>query len=158
MDLKTNEKVLMEVHHSWLMFLAPVFWMILLSVAKSGMVIILPTIWFLYRLAIYFTDSAVITNQRFDIKHGILSVERQSIPLDKVNNIYFKQSFVGRIFNYGDICIQSGATFGGITYKFASDPNGIKMNLDHAVENYEYEKMLKLQGKLQYNVKVYNAE
>ncbi len=158
MELNSNEKVIMEVHHSWLMFVAPVFWMIFIAVGKGKMLILIPTVWFLYRLAIYFTDSAVITNQRFDIKHGILSIEKQSVPLDKVNNIYFKQSLLGRLFNYGDICIQSAATMGGITYKFASDPNGIKLNLDHAVENYQYEQMLKLQNRLKYDVKVYNAD
>ena len=129
----------MEVKHSWWMF----FWPAILT-----FLLVFPIVWLIYRIIIYATDECVITSQKFNIRTGIFSKQEMSSPLDKINNVYFQQGFIGRIFNYGDIVIQSAANFGGISYTYVSNPAQIKATLDNAIEIYKEEQMRKQQEML----------
>ena len=109
---------------------------------------ILPVIWLIYRIIIFFTDECVITSQKFNIRTGIFSKQEMYTPLDKINSIYFHQSFIGRIFNYGDIIIQSAASYGSISYTYVANLNQVKAALDNAIELYKDEQMHKQQEML----------
>ena len=142
MVINNNEKVIIEVKHSYWMF----FWPVVLCLLLFAL--ILPVLWLIYRIILFFTDECVITSQKFNIRTGILSKQEMSTPLDKINSVYFQQSFIGRIFNYGDIVIQSAASYGGISYTYVANPNQIKAALDNAIESYKDEQMRKQQEML----------
>jgi len=46
-----------------------------------------------------------VTNQRLMIKRGTFRIITTEIPTDRIESIYCLQSFFGRIFGYGSICI-----------------------------------------------------
>lgn len=57
------------------------------------------------------TTNFGITNQRVMIKHGLIAIDLQSMPLNKIENVDSQQSVMGRIFNFGDVMVKgSGST------------------------------------------------
>ncbi len=50
----------------------------------------------------------MVTNQRVCFRRGIIAVTERNVPLAKINDVQLKQSFVQRLFNAGDIVIQTG--------------------------------------------------
>lgn len=125
-DLNENEEIIAEFKRHWMYFFWPAFFSFL------G----IPIIWLIYRIARYFCDEVILTNQRFNSKLGLFSIKNVSTKLDKIQNIYYNQSFLGRIFGYGDIVIQSAATFGTVGYTYVHNPKLIKGMIETAVENY----------------------
>ncbi len=142
MVINDNEKIIMEVKHSYWMF----FWPVVSSLFLFAL--ILPILWLIYRILLFLTDECVVTSQKFNVRTGIFSKQEISTPLDKINSVYFQQSVIGRIFNYGDIVIQSAASYGSISYVYVANPNQIKASLDNAIELYKDEQMRKQQEML----------
>jgi len=124
-DLNKNEKIITELKRHWMYF----FWPAVFSLFG------IPVIWLIYRIARYFFDEVTLTNQRFNLKLGLFSIKNISTKLDKIQNVYYSQSFFGRIFDYGDIMIQSAATFGAVGYKYVPNPKLIKNMIETAVED-----------------------
>lgn len=50
----------------------------------------------------------MVTNQRVCFRRGIIAVTERNVPLTKINDVQLEQSFIQRIFNSGDIVIQTG--------------------------------------------------
>mgnify|MGYP002624850238 CR=1 FL=1 len=50
----------------------------------------------------------MVTNQRVCFRRGIVAVTERNVPLTKINDVQLEQSFVQRLFNSGDIVIQTG--------------------------------------------------
>ena len=50
----------------------------------------------------------MVTNQRVCFRRGIIAVKERNVPLAKINDVQLEQSFIQRIFNAGDIVIQTG--------------------------------------------------
>lgn len=50
-----------------------------------------------------FTTEIAITDRRVMSKSGLLNTDVKVTPLDKVNNVNVKQSFIGNMLDYGDI-------------------------------------------------------
>jgi len=50
----------------------------------------------------------MVTNQRVCFRRGIVAVKERNVPLTKINDVQLEQSFIQRIFNSGDIIIQTG--------------------------------------------------
>ena len=124
-DLNKNEEIVTELKRNWMYF----FWPAVFSLFG------LPILWLIYRIARFFLDEATLTNQRFNLKLGIVSTQNVSTKLDKIQNIYYQQSFLGRIFGYGDIMIQSAATAGAVAFTYVNNPKLIKNLIETAVED-----------------------
>lgn len=146
MILNQNERIILKVKHTLWLFFWPIVMCILLVTA--GPFAGIPGIWLIYRIARYFTDECYITNQRFHVKTGILSKDEISTPLDKINNVYIHQGFIGKLCSYGDVVIQSAATIGAVKFAYASDPVRIKTMLDNTVEEHKNEQLKKQQEML----------
>lgn len=82
-------------------------------------------------------DEVYLTSQRVNMRLGVFSVDNVSTKLDKIQNIYYKQSFLGRILGYGDLYIQCGATFGLLGYKCVNNPAFLKSAIETAMEDYQ---------------------
>lgn len=82
-------------------------------------------------------DIWVVTNLRVIDEYGVLSHHSKESPLDKINNISYHQSLIGRIFNYGDIQIQTAADMGATTNKYVSSPKLLKDTLTEYQDIYK---------------------
>lgn len=58
------------------------------------------SLWLIYAYLRYSKDQIFITNKKFSIKSGLISITSVSTPLDKIHNFQYRQDFTGRIFGY----------------------------------------------------------
>ena len=62
---------------------------------------------FLFKLVEWYVNRIVVTNQRFIEVRGILTREVASMPLTKVTDLKYVRSLGGRMFNYGELQLES---------------------------------------------------
>ncbi len=68
----------------------------------------------------------VVTNERLIARSGVFRREGKEIPLEVVNDISFKQSFIERIFHSGDLVIESAGEHGQSLFTNVPDPEGLQ--------------------------------
>ena len=88
------------------------------------------------KVSIYYkTTELVVTNKRILEKYGLVRVYSDEKNLDKIENITVNYSFWGRIFGYGDLCIQ-GTNRNNIYFNVVKDPENIRACINNARDNY----------------------
>jgi hypothetical protein len=68
----------------------------------------------LWRILEEYRDRFVVTNQRVFRVHGILSVNRASVPLSRILDITVHKPLIGRLLNYGHFVFESAAQVQGL--------------------------------------------
>ena len=141
-SLKNNEHIILETRLHWLTLTIP----FLVAVALEALrLIYLPKYWYLdFVLLFYFMLKVyqrkrnlwAVTNFRIVDEEGIFSKYSKESPLDKINNVSFHQSFIGSIFGYGDIEIQTGAEAGATIYRFVQSPSILRDAITTAQDEY----------------------
>src|SRR5881409_1131246 len=111
-DLRPGEKVLFVARHHVLYLLPP----ILLSLLVVG----IP--WLVYRILVLRTDIWIITDRRLIDEDGILTKVVKESPFEKINNATYRQTFLGRLFGFGDVEIETASTDGSSTLSFVRNP------------------------------------
>ena len=76
----------------------------------------------------YNATEYVITNKKIVYKYNLLRHDYSELRLDKIERISVKQSFLGRIFNYGSVYIQ-GANMYSICFKMVVSPDDVKKKI-----------------------------
>ncbi|HEY6899525.1 MAG TPA: PH domain-containing protein, partial [Puia sp.] len=72
---------------------------------------------------------------------GLFNHFAKESPLDKINNVSYNRSVLGRIFNYGDVEIQTAAQVGATTYFNVNHPKRLQETIAAAqaeYKNWEY--------------------
>jgi uncharacterized membrane protein YdbT with pleckstrin-like domain len=82
----------------------------------------------------------VITDRRVIQMRGVLNKEVSDSILDKLNDVKTDQSFLGRIFGYGDIEILTASEAGVNMLRMINDPLGFKRAMLNAKEALEDER------------------
>src|SRR5664279_1119186 len=122
-NLLPDERVVYRTHLHWLIFIVPVLF---------TLVILLPIAWFLEEstwspfawiplavggvvlLSTFIkrqSSDFAVTNKRVMMKVGVFTTRSIELLLSKIEAIAVNQSFIGRIFGYGDIVVTgSGGT------------------------------------------------
>lgn len=155
-QLKKNEKVILTIRKHWFVLLKPILLtLILLIVAMAGynsefgnFFLIgagLTVVWFIYRILDRNTNLWAVTNLRIIDEYGVFSNNSKETPLDKINNISYRQPLLGRMFNYGDVQIQSAAESGSTTHKMVERPKVLKDTITQYQERYK-QKQIKEQA------------
>ncbi len=122
-NLLTDEHVAYRTHLHWIIFMRPIFWL-LLTVGIYYLyftyvppstphyyqwVIAIPLLIALFeaipKLVLFYTSEFGVTNKRVIIKTGFIQVNSSENFLQKVENIQVQQSILGRILGYGTIII-----------------------------------------------------
>ncbi len=91
---------------------------ILLAAATAGLgvlalvLLLVPGALFLRDYLAWSNEEYMVTNQRVIQTEGIFNKNMIDSSLDKVNDVKFAQSFLGRIFDYGDIEILTASESG----------------------------------------------
>jgi len=124
--LNRNEEIVVDVHPHWLFFAEPgltvlglVIVLIIAAATVGGaltavvaILIGLAIIWFLWRLVTWRYTHFVITNDRLIYRSGIFAKRGIQIPLERVNNVNFKQGILERIVGAGDLLVESAGEDG----------------------------------------------
>jgi uncharacterized membrane protein YdbT with pleckstrin-like domain len=146
-SLKKGEQLLIETRHHWLV-LVPSF--LIVTVLTTGMFIYLPKYWYsMFVFLAYFglriyqrkCNLWAVTNFRIVDEEGIFSRYSKESPVDKINNVSLRQTFLGSIFGYGDIEIQTAAEAGATIYRFVNNPKELRDAISSAQEAYSVRSM-----------------
>lgn len=153
-ELKKGEKLLLVAKKHWLILVRPVIFSIISIIAtiiayvNAGpkfivighillVLAIIGALYFLYKIFDRKTNIWAVTNLRMIDEYGIISHNAKESPIDKINNVSFSQSIMGRLFNYGDVQIQTAAEMGSTIVRFVSSPRLLKDSITQAQDNYK---------------------
>ena len=78
----------------------------------------------------YATTELVLTNKKVIEKYGLVSIHCDEMGLDKIENITVNCSFWGRIFGYGNVCIQ-GTNRNNINFCGVRKPEVVRKTINN---------------------------
>ena len=144
-NLNADETVALDMHPHWWYFFEPAIALVLaigvgiflltrdldgfLGDALGWIVLVLivgGAVWLVARHCKWITTSFVITTDRLIYRSGLLSKQGIEIPLDRVNNVNFHQSFIERLLGAGDLLIESGGEDGQSRYTDIRHPDHVQ--------------------------------
>lgn len=154
--LGENEQILFVTHQHWLVLAGEIISEVLLSVAVVVLVSLIWAFWLLnplvalgYLLLIFPLISLcrdvlvwsnrkfVVTNRRVIQLAGVFSKNVTDSSLEKVNDVKLTQSFLGRMFGYGDIEILTASELGVNKLSHIGRPIQYKTTMINAKEKLE---------------------
>jgi len=94
------------------------------------MPILLGFYWFVKHLMSYFTQVIIAKEQSLELRQGLLNVTIIEIPYSKVNAITIQQSWLGRLFNFGTISLNTGGDDVEIVFPNIASPKKLQQIID----------------------------
>ena len=142
--LNDNETVALDLHPHWWFFaksgasmlvavlvgIASLVWLdgdlqkVVNWIAIAGIVI--SAVLLVSRYIQWFTTNFVITSDRIIFRTGVFAKHGIEIPLERVNNVIFRQGVIERILGCGDLLIESGGETGQQRFTEVKDPDRVQ--------------------------------
>jgi len=154
--LGENEQVLFVTHQHWLVLAGEILSESLLSVALVVLVsiiwalfvpnvlvalgyllLVFPLISLCWDVLVWSKRKYVVTSRRVIQLSGMFSKNVTDSSLEKVNDVKMSQSFLGRMFDYGDIEILTASELGVNIFKRIGQPIHYKTAMINAKEKLE---------------------
>jgi uncharacterized membrane protein YdbT with pleckstrin-like domain len=142
--LKKDEQILLITRQHWIKLVLPVFvWivaailLIWLAETTGFIITMVAAVYPLLEYLNYKSNLWCVTNLRVVDESGFFGRYSKESPLDKINNVEYEQSILGRLFGYGDVDIQTAAEMGETTYELIHHPQLLKDTITHAQEEYK---------------------
>jgi len=155
--LGDNERILMKTHQHWFVLFNKIFLEIILIViiiavslyayfyypiALAGLALVLvPLAGMLKDIAVWRNQAYLVTTRRVIQIAGVLSKDVVDSSLEKVNDVKLSQSFLGRIFGYGDVEILTASELGVNLFHQIADPVEFKTEMLNAKERLGFEEI-----------------
>ena len=142
-DLKRDEKIILETQKHWMVLIGPFILTLIVSIigfvagSYGVLIAIIFICYFIYKIVQRNNDIWVVTNLRVIDEYGVFSNNSKESPLDKINNITYNQSLIGKMFSYGNVQIQTAAEIGSTTYYLVVNPDELKDTITHMQEEYK---------------------
>ena len=145
--LKQNEKVALTIRKHWFVLLQPILSLLIICliiailtfVIKDSdfknsnylfygtiITITIAILRLIYTLVERNNNLWAVTNLRVIDEFGVFTNNSKETPLDKINNVSYRQPVLGSIFNYGNAQIQSTAESGSAVHKMVTRPKILK--------------------------------
>ena len=153
--LGQNERILLATRQHWFVLFSNIVLEIVLTLvlivgvialttvlplAALGFVLVLVPLGGMLRdILIWSNREYIVTNRRVIQISGVFSKDVVDSSLEKVNDVKMSQSFLGRIFDYGDIEILTASELGINLFKRIGDPVKFKTAMLNAKEKMGYE-------------------
>jgi membrane protein YdbS with pleckstrin-like domain len=142
--LNRDEEIVLDVHPHWLFFAEPALTVLgliivlIIAAATVGspltvivlILIAIALIWTLWRFLTWRFTHFVVTNDRLIYRSGIFAKRGIQIPLERVNNVNFKQGILERIVGAGDLLVESAGEDGQQHFTDVRHPDQIQ-NIIH---------------------------
>jgi uncharacterized membrane protein YdbT with pleckstrin-like domain len=144
--LNPSESVALDLHPHWWFFaeaatsfaVSGVLWLFVFGQEKPktyltypiGVIALGALVWLFVRYLKWRTTYFVITSDRLIYRHGVIAKAGIEIPLERVNNVNFKQSIFERLIGAGDLLIESGGEDGQQRFSDIAKPAKVQ-NLIH---------------------------
>lgn len=165
-ELKPKEELILECKKHWFVLMKPMFVFLLFIIAtiiaftlnsEAGKLLLLitliPLLVLIWKILDRQVDIWAVTTLRVIDEYGVLSRNAKESPLDKVNNILFQQSLMGRLFGYGSVQIQTAAEMGATAYHFVSSPKFLKDTVTGCQNDYRQSQIAEQAEKLAHAIK-----
>jgi uncharacterized membrane protein YdbT with pleckstrin-like domain len=142
-QLKKGETVFLSTKPHWFTLGVPFLIMsagliIGILIRSYGIIVALISIvYYVYEVVKRNNNIWVVTNLRVIDEHGVFSNNSKESPLDKINNISYRQSFWGKLFGYGNVQIQTAAEIGSTIYFSVENPKELMDTITHMQEEYK---------------------
>jgi uncharacterized membrane protein YdbT with pleckstrin-like domain len=161
--LGEKETIILAVHQHWLVLLGEIaselllsLGIIVMSVGFSvvigplvllGLLILLaPAVSLTRDVLIWWNRQYIITNRRVIQLSGVLSKNVVDSSLEKVNDVMLQQSFLGRLFGYGDLEVLTASEIGVNKIHRIANPVQYKIALVNAKAQLESGEGIKAAG------------
>jgi uncharacterized membrane protein YdbT with pleckstrin-like domain len=109
-----------------------------------GLAVVVTLVWFGWTYARWTTTNFVLTTDRIVTRRGVFSKEGVEIPLERVNTVFFRQSFFERILGAGDLAIESAGERGTESFSDIRRPSIVQKEIYvqmEANENRKYDRI-----------------
>jgi len=143
-SLKKEENILLITRQHWIKLVLPFFvWLLIASLSiwlleTTGLIVtLIAAIYPMLEWLSWKNNLWCVTNLRVVDESGFFSRYSKESPLDKINNVEYDQSIWGRLFDYGNVDIQTAAEMGETTYELIRHPKLLKDTITHAQEEYK---------------------
>ncbi len=142
-QLKKDEKIILITRLHWLTLAGPFLIMLICTIFGiwiGNYALIVPLIsilYFIYEIVKRKNNLWVVTNLRVIDEFGVFSNNTKESPLDKINNVSYRQSFLGKMLGYGSVEIQTAAEIGSTTYNSVANPGKLKDSITNMQEEYK---------------------
>lgn len=105
----------------------------------SLLLVIFPALSMTRDILTWYNRQYIITNRRVIQIFGVVNKEVVDSSLEKVNDVKMTQSFLGRMFNYGDVEIMTASEMGVNVFKRIGDPIKFKTAMLNAKEKLNFD-------------------
>lgn len=86
-------------------------------------------------------DIWVVTNLRVIDEEGIFTLMSKESPMEKINNISYRQTIIGRLLNFGEVEVQTAAMDGATLYTMITNPKKLKDTIAKTRDEFAHEMM-----------------
>lgn len=150
--LNQNEDLILDIHPHWWYFASSVGILIPIVIAEvfiaskidggfwnflpkvSAGVLALAVLWVGWKFLLWRSTHFAVTSYRVIYLSGFFSKQGIEIPIERVNNVNFKQSIIERILGAGDLLIESGGQDGQQRFSDIQRPQIVKKMLLEQVQ------------------------
>ena len=154
--LGDKEKILLVTHQHWFVMMSRILvelaFIILLIIgitvamlsfqaAWAGflyLLLLIPAFFIFMKILFWRNQQFIVTNHRVIHINGVINKNVIDSSLEKVNDVKLTQSYLGRIFNYGDIEILTASELGVNLLKRINEPIKYKTAMLNAKEATEH--------------------
>ncbi|MBK9178978.1 MAG: PH domain-containing protein [Acidimicrobiales bacterium] len=88
----------------------------------------------------WLTKEFVVTTDRVIYRHGVFAKQGIQIPLERVNNVIFRQNVIDRLLGAGSLLIESASEFGQQQFSFIRKPDTVQNVIFREMEQNENRK------------------
>src|SRR5215216_3999922 len=155
--LGESERVLLETHQHWFVLFGKIFLELLLiafligaslvgyafyPLAIYGLILVLvPLVGILNDILVWRNKAYIVTNRRVIQIAGVFNKDVVDSSLEKVNDVKMSQSFLGRMFGFGDIEILTASELGVNLFHQIANPIEFKTAMLNAKERLGFEEI-----------------
>lgn len=147
--LNEGEEVVVDLRPHWLFLAKPVGALVLVIVVaiiavnqhaprlvKWALLALLgvAVVWSLIRYAKWATTNFTVTTDRIVHRTGVLAKHGREIPLDRLNDISYRQSFFERLVGIGDLLVESAGERGQETFPDLPKPGLLQNEIYRQIE------------------------
>ncbi len=144
--LNEGEEIVLDLRPHWSFFAGPVaalaVSLVLAVVAHNVKYVnlailalaVLSLLWCVARYARWVTTNFVVTSDRLIHRHGVFAKHGQEIPLERLNDVSFRRSFIMRIVGAGDLLIESAGERGQQPFDHIAHPEQVQNIIHKTIE------------------------
>ena len=98
---------------------------------------LVPLIYLIWEYLEWHSREYILTDRRVVRQEGVFSISSLDAPLDKINNVFHRQTFMGRLFRYGEVGLETASEQGTTRFDFLARPVDFKNAIVRQREMYK---------------------